>query len=129
MWVRTGKGGDRLDDRTGRAASSRETTMHRLRQLSTARATEEGKRAAEGREGDDDARARVPQRASGGDGDYHDTILYNFSAPRCGDRPGRKPSPRCCLVRDRGRCPPARFPYHYPALRVCVLPVGGGIRW
>ena len=36
LWVRTGKGRDRLDDRTGRAASSRETTMYRLRQLSTA---------------------------------------------------------------------------------------------
>ena len=41
VWVRTGKGGDRLDDRMGRAAGSRETTMYRLHQLSTARATEE----------------------------------------------------------------------------------------
>ena len=50
------------------------------------------------------------------------TATRYFSAPRYGDRLERKPSPRCCLVRDRGRCPRAQFPDHYPVLRGCVLP-------
>ena len=70
------------------------------------------KRAAEGPEDDDDARARVRQRASGAAVGTVRTATRYFSAPRYGDRLDRKPSPRCCLVRDRGRYPRARFPDH-----------------
>ena len=94
-----------------------------------------GKRAAEGREGEDDARARVRRRASGGDGDEesrtptrsrgrHDTL---FSAPRCGDRLLSAGSPALAdaWYGTRGVAPgPTPTPLTRPQW---VIPVGGGV--